>query len=233
DQLVEVGTGSSVSVVLIAGATGVQPLYITEDVSPLATGKARLTVIHANPGLIRVDVEEIARGLTLKRNLGAGDYVGPFDLRSGEAALQLVDTEFPDQIVVPASPISLTSNVNYLVVFVPGIDSTGSDFATDALVFQNATRMTVSDTPVRFINAAPNAGPLTIDYQGISGFVSNLQVGTSTVPLPVSLQRANIVIRNREGVQIGRMQLDPWGEELRRAERLVVISDLPEEAINR
>ncbi|MBZ0299830.1 MAG: DUF4397 domain-containing protein [Anaerolineae bacterium] len=232
DQLVEVPQGSSITVALVGFDVNPKALIIPEDTSPLASGTSRVAIVHANSNLFRVDVVESLQQVTVVHDLGVGESAGPFDVPSGLWSLQLVDTNVPSQVVAAADPIYLDTNLNYLIVMVRGTNFGRSDFDTDMLVFPGTTRLTPGDVPVRFVNASPNAGPLSITVQGIS-LVSNLKVGEATLPLPVSRQGGEMLVFGADGMRVLKGNFPEALGGSANAERIIFISDLPEEQINR
>jgi hypothetical protein len=230
DILVDVPVGSSFTVALVDLSGRPEGLIIPENMAPLATGEARVTLVQANPNLIRVDAQEPLRDVVLARNMQPGSIVGAFDVKSGNMALQLLDTEFPDQILVTLSGLPLNTNTHYLLILVPGLDFRRLNFATEMLVFASGTRLTPADTPVRFVNAAPKAGPITILYQG-NFIVTGLGVGEMTVPLPVSRQQGSLTVLNASDQGLLTIPLGDWTRP--HDEKIIVISDLPEALINR
>lgn len=232
DQLIEVPRGSSITSILVDLMGTPELLLVTEDVSPLQTGHSRLTLVQANPDLIRVNIQDVIREMTLVYDQEAGEISGPFDLLAGDMALQFVDASFPDQVVIPPNSLKLETNVNHLVVVIPSLDPPTENFASDILVFQSGTQITLPDVPMRFVNAAPAAGPLTIRFQGVE-LVRELPVGEITVALPVSQNLGRLVVLDSNNAPILQQVLDVSDESESRNERIVLISDLPEEEIDR
>src|SRR5690606_31700619 len=197
NQLVEVPAGGSITLVLADIGNGPEVIVVQEDISALATGQSRLTFVHASAGLIRVDVLESVREVVFGRNLGVGEMIGPFDIPSGSLALSLNDTENPDQTLVAPVSFEFISNATYLVVAAPGSEFGQDAFSTEMLVFQGATRITATDTPVRFVNASPAAGRISIFVDDVL-VARNLGVGEATIPLPLSRQSSVIRVVNSE-----------------------------------
>ncbi len=232
DQLVTVPEGGSVSVILMDTDEGQIALVVEEDLSSLSTGQSRVSFAHAHPDLIRVDVVDAERQLSLVQDIGWGEWVGPFDLNNGQLIVELADTDFPDQILVPPVSASLDSHVNYLLVLMPGLDYLRTTFSTEMLVIPTGTRMTQTDIPLRIVNAAPNIGPFNVRFQQ-SFRVTGLPVGEMTVPLPFSNEGGELLIIDMNERVVGRLQMPDWRDGANaRTEKIMLVVDLPPEDID-
>lgn len=233
DQRIEVPEGSSITVAVAEydGDTSAPEAWVFhEDISPLETGQARLTIAHMNPGLLRFDVQNVDDGLVIGRNMDVGQHRGPFDLPVGNLTLEFYDSEIPTQVLLPSTTVAMENYTNYLVMLIPGSSAATQAFSTQVLVVPGMTRLTPADVPVRFVNAAPNIGPISIEYQGIE-LVRSLGVGEVTLPLPVSQQGGDLRVLNLEDRTMATLVL-PVEQERATLDRLMVISDLGEEAVN-
>lgn len=192
-RVIDVGQGASVSV-LLSNLDEVTPslIPIRDEMAPLATGYTRLNVVQANPFLLRSNV--IATGLpgALAFNMAPGDIPGPFDIPVGTYSLSLYDADSPDQLITGFSGLALNSFTSYLLVFVAAANPADVLRTTDYLVFAGSTSRPAGDVGVHFVNAAVNAGPLTIGLDD-NVIVNSLGVGESTLALPVSQQGATLI----------------------------------------
>ena len=223
DQLVPVQRGSSISFVITEMDGEVTGLVVHEDLAPMATGKARVAVLQANQDLLRVDLVDDLNGLTIVTNLAPGELAGPFDVDTGTLELALLDTELPDAALSFTDSIQLDSHVNYLVVFVP--QEEGSNFSSDMLVFESATKLNNTDIPVRFVNAAPNSGPISIMVNN-QPLVTRLEVGEATIPLPLAMQGVSLDVSGQTEGSVLSATLGPWSAGQNQSERIFIISDL-------
>ena len=225
NELVNVPQGHVISLVVTDPGTGPSLTVIDEDTSPLSSGQTRLTFVQADPELLRVNLFDDVREITLLHDFEAGQIGGPFDLPAGNLALALADAELTDQVLSRMGTIRLDSHVNQLVVFVPADDITA--FEPEMLVFSTGTQINPVDRPVRLINAAQAAGPIDIDIGG-NPLVVGLAVGDATVPLPMPRQGANFTVRNSDGLELyaGLVELEDATDN--QAEWLVLVSDAAE-----
>jgi hypothetical protein len=230
DELVAAPPGSSITVVLTNLGEGPTTLIVNEDIAPLRAGKARLTLVQAHPGLVRLNVVESSSELVLVRNMDLGDIVGPFDFDQGRLVLDFADAQTPEQLLLPPTSVQLDPHINYLVILMPGLDFQTADFSTQILTVQGSTRLTATDVPVRFVNAAPNVGPISIMFQDAAR-VTSLPVGEMTVPIPFSRQGGRIIVFGADGNSVFSQELAPWNITTG-TERILLIGDLPPEAIN-
>src|SRR5690606_13504319 len=102
-------------------------------------------------------------------------------------------------------------------------------FSTEMLVFQGATRITATDTPVRFVNASPAAGRISIFVDDVL-VARNLGVGEATIPLPLSRQSSVIRVVNSENRPLMSSNFRAALEQQPTAEKIIAFSDLPVDA---
>lgn len=231
DQLVNIPQGSSLSIILANLGTGPQAYPILEDVAPLPSGQSRLMMFQANPDLIRFDLSDQTQNITLLRDFDIGDVGGPFDLPSGLLSPSLVDSAQPDLRLTFNEAFTLATNVSYLAIFVPQAEDATS-LGSDLLLFESATRMNPSDIPVRFINAAPAVGAVSINVNGFR-LVNNLPVGEVTVPLPVADLNVALSVSDINGSTVLSNQslIDDETVDTQFGEKLIVIYDRTEDEI--
>lgn len=225
NQLVSVPQGHTISVVLADLGDGPTLISVDEDSSSLPSGKARVTFLQADSNLLRVNIFEETRKITLLHDFEAGDIGGPFDLSAGNLRLSLADAEMTDQILSQLGAIQLDSHIDHLVIFVPGEQDTA--FAPDMLVFRTGTQINPSDRAVRLINAAQAAGPIDVEVDG-NLLVTGLAVGDATVPLPMSRQGATLTVQDRNGEALFQGPVGPQATSDDLAEWLLLIADAPQ-----
>jgi hypothetical protein len=225
-RTIDVPAGGSVSVLVTSLNDDLILLPVLEDSAPLATGETRLNIVHANPLLLRVDLVVPGAGFTLANDMDIGDAPGPFDLPAGALPLQILDADNPELLLANLVPLPLDSRVSYLMVLIPpGRDEAGAS-VTDYLLFAGSTSHTASDTSVRFVNTAINAGPLTLVVDD-ELLVTQLEVGEATVPLPLSTLGSRLYVRNLAGREILSQQLGPWPGAENRLNKIILLTDAP------
>lgn len=201
-SVVTVGPGASVSVVLTdLGLLTPSLVAVRDETVPLATGFTRLTVLQGNPFLLRANVVMPGLSGALAFNMNIGDQAGPFDVPAGSYGMSLYDADSPDQLITTLSGIGLNNFVNYLLVLVPAADPVFRGDTTEYLLFPGSAGRAPSDVALHIINAAPNAGPLTIGIDDIV-LVSSLPVGQQTVALPLSRRGGTLLITDAAGVDL-------------------------------
>lgn len=223
-RVIDVPPGRSVSVVIADYGQGVVMTPIMDDASPLASGSARLTLLQANPLLLRSNllIPDMERALTYE--LANGQQAGPFDLPASTYSIMLYDSDNPDLIVDSIPAINLDSRVNYLAVFVPVSETADALDATDVLIFSSSTGRTRTDVPLRFINAASNAGTVSIlvDDQPQIAF---LDVGKTSVAVPVSTLGSTMTVFNAAGERLFTGPLGGWTGDEATTDKMVLLSD--------
>ena len=223
-SVVDVGAGASVSVVLAdMGQLTPSLVVVREDITPLRTRYARLTVLQANSTLLRFNALVPGLAGALAYNMAFGDQIGPFDVPAGSYTVNMYDADIPDQLITSLSGLRLNNYVNHLLVLVPAADSLGPQEATDYLLFSGSTARTPADVAVTFINAAPSVGTVRIVVDD-SVLVSSLPVGHHTVALPLSRQGGVVLIEDLAGENLYLNGLGPFDTP---DDRIVVIMDPP------
>ena len=224
---VDVPRGGSLTVVLADLGEGLELIPITEDSGPLASGQTRLHILQADATLLRSNLIAPNLQAALAMNMDIGDTPGPFDLPAGELPLQLFDADNPEQMLTTLSSLSLDSRVNYLLIFLPAERTTGQQsLLTDFLLLKGSTNRISTDTALRFVNAASDAGPISIllDREQL---VSRLEVGDTTVSLPASTRGGTLVIQNAGGAELYEDVLGPWSGEQAGQDKIILITDAP------
>lgn len=219
--VVDVPPGGSVSVVIANMWLGPELISIHEEVTPLASGQTRLNVLHANTALLRSNLLVPGADYVLAEDVGPGDSPGPFDLPSGVLPVWLYDAEAPAQLIVALEPLQLDTHVNYLLVLVPAEDPLD---ITGFLLFRGSTQPTAGDTGMRFMNAAINAGALSVFIDG-ELVAQNLAVGQRTVTLPFSRLGGNLRIENSEGDWVYNRPFGPWEPDQNDLNKIVLLRD--------
>ncbi len=226
-QTIDVPRGGSLTIALVDLGDGLTLVPMLEDISPLATGETRLNILHANPNLLRSNVITSDTGTTLVNDLGIGAIPGPFDLPAGQFSLQLFDAETPEQLLINLQPFTLDPHVNNLLVFIPPVDDDQGTVVTDYLIFSGSVSLTQSETGVRFVNAAIGAGPLQV-FVNDQIIVNDLQVGQSTVTLPVSRLGNTLTLYNPAGIEVYSDTLGPWETEAESENpKIILLTDAP------
>ena len=221
-SVVDVGAGASVSLVLAdMGQLRPSLVVVREDITPLRTRYARLTVLQANSTLLRFNALVPGLDGALAYNMAFGDQIGPFDVPAGSYTVNMYDADIPDQLIASLSGLRLDSYVNHLLVLVPAVDAPGQQEATDYLLFSGSAARAPGDVAVTFVNAAPGVGTVRIVVDD-SVLVGSLPVGGRTVALPLSRQGGIVLIEDAAGEDL---YLDGLGPFDTPDDRIVVIMD--------
>lgn len=94
-----------------------------EDFSPLDTGLARISVVHALPGESAVNVQ-FADGTVLLSLLGypgsqgENDGIAHFELLSDTYALQIVAADDPERVLVDFGEVSIVNGFHYFIALI-------------------------------------------------------------------------------------------------------------------
>ncbi len=215
--VVEVPPGGSVSLLLLEpGAL----IPIVENAQPVPSGRARLTIVQANPLLLPANVllPDIQRALVY--NLRLNDIVGPLDVPAGSHLVDLYDAEKPEQLITSLrANLTLANRLEYVLVLLPspivGI--------TEHLLFSGAPRGLPTDTFIRFVNAAPQAGEFALLLDDQTQF-DLLPVGM-TEAIPVSTLGVRVTALARNGRRLMDVPLGPWDTPaVQRASKIVLLT---------
>ncbi len=179
-QVVAVPAGGSVSVLVADFGSGVTLRPVYEDVSALSMNASRLTVVQANPRLLRADLllPEVQR--TLAFALDVNEQAGPIDLPSRDYRIEFYDSTAPGELLTILNKLHLDSQVNYLLVLLP--PPPNATTLTDYVLFEGSAPRVNGDVGVRFVNAASQ--PLSVQWGG-QVQLTRLDVGSLSVPLPL------------------------------------------------
>jgi hypothetical protein len=222
-NVVEVAPGGVVTVALVNQGKGLELVPLVEDPAPLEAGSARLTVLNANNVLLPVNLLLPRVERAVAYNFEAADLAGPFDLPSGRYIIDLYDADEPEQQVQPLPEIELTNRVSYILVLIP--PATTLDNQTSSLLFSGATRLITTDLNARFINAAPNTGPVSVAIDGVSQLTA-FDVGAISPVLPLSSLGPRMLINTLQGQQIFLGNIGPWTTpEEQTSDKLVILFD--------
>ncbi len=221
-QTVNLSPGGSMSLVIADVGQGLTLVPVTEDATPLASGMSRITLLHANPALLELNVLLPDTRRVLAVNLQSAGVAGPVDLPRDNYLLQLYDSFTPELLLTEISGLNLTGQVNHLLVFVPA--SPDSLALTDYLLFTGSTDLIETDVNVRFINAASEVGSLSFSWEDRVQ-IPRLAVGAASVAVPLSGLGTVVEVNNLQGNEVGEIQLGPWTTAGERTDKLVVILD--------
>lgn len=215
--VVEVPPGGSVSLLLLEpGAL----IPIVENAQPVPSGRARLTIVQANPLLLPANVllPDIQRALVY--NLRLNDIVGPLDVPAGNHLVDLYDAEKPEQLITSLrANLALANRLEYVLVLLPS-KIVG---VTEHLLFSGAPRGLPTDTFVRFVNAAPQAGEFALLLDDQMQF-NPLPVGM-TEAIPVSTLGVQAAALAGNGRWLMDVPLGPWDTPaVQRASKIVLLT---------
>ncbi len=225
-RVVEIPDGGGVSVVLADLGDGPTLLPVVEDVTPLDTGYARVTVVQANPLMLRSNLEVPSLQRALAYNLSLGQIAGPFDIPSGEYQLGIYDADNPSLLLETINPYGFNNRLNYLLVFYPPVQDNDNPDTIAYQIFDGSTSRTSTDIAAYFVNAASAAGPLTIKLDG-QVQVNALSVGDILGPVPVSKLGNSIIVEGQDGRAAYSDEVPLWSAEDRETDKIIILFDRP------
>ncbi len=210
--VVNVAAGGVVSVLALDLGEGMELYPVPEDVSPLAVGASRLTIVQANPGLQAVNIDAPNKRLRLASNLKIGDIIGPLEVPAGELTIDLNRVSAINVNTIASLPFDLTGQVSHILILLPPA-SQATGLVTTALLQTGLTGRIKSDIGIRIVNALPNIGNLQL----IVGqtVVNNLAVGniSPSIPIPVLGTSLILVAQSENTNNIGSNLLGPYTKE--------------------
>ncbi len=168
-------------------------LEVREDTSPLAVNTSRLTIVHANPVLLPSDLVAPEQQRILGTRLQAGNVVGALDLPSGDYAIDFLDSDRPEQVILSLPPLELIAQVNYLLLLLPPANA--QEGLTSYELLRGVTRRVENDVTVRVVNALALAPSLRVSIDGRVVF-ENLPQGAISDPIPLSRFGARFWLTN-------------------------------------
>ncbi|MCX9079588.1 MAG: hypothetical protein OIN84_16610, partial [Candidatus Methanoperedens sp.] len=199
-------------------------LPVPEDVTPLDTGYARVTVVQANRRMLRSNLAISQLERALAYDLDIGEIAGPFDIPSGQYPLAIYDAENPSLLLDMISPYGFNNRLNYLLIFFPPPPD-DDNFETIAYqIFDGGTSRTQTDVAAYFVNAASTAGPLTIMLDGQEQ-VRGLGVGSVLGPVPVSRLGNSVVVEDQNGDDVYTADAPLWGMGDSETDKIIILFD--------
>jgi Domain of unknown function (DUF4397) len=224
NRVIEVPDGGGVTVVLGDFGEGPALLPVPEDVTPLDTGYARVTVVQANRRMLRSNlaISELQRALVY--DLEVGEIAGPFDIPSGEYPVAIYDADNPSLLLDLINPYGFNNRLNYLLVFFPPPPD-NDNFETIAYqIFDGGTSRTPTDLAAYFVNAASTTGSLTVLLDG-QVQVRALGVGSVLGPVPVSKLGNSIVVEDQNGRETYTADAPLWGMGDSETDKIIILFD--------
>lgn len=224
NRVIEVPNGGGVSVIFGDFGAGLALLPVIEDMTPLDTGYARVTVVQANPRMLRsnLSISQLQRALVY--NLGLGEIAGPFDIPTGEYPIGIYDADNPSLLLQMTGSHDFNNRLNYLLVFYPPPPDSDSLEIIDYQIFEGGTARTPTDIAAYFVNAASSAGPLTVILDG-QVQVRALNVGDVLGPVPVSQLGNKIVVEDQRGQGAYTDDVPLWGMGDSATDKIIILFD--------
>lgn len=224
NRVIEVPNGGSVSVVLGDLGNGLTMIPVGEDLTPLETGYARVTVVQVNGRMLRSNLVISQLKRTLASDLEASEVAGPFDIPAGEYPIEIYDAENPSLLLETIRPYGFNSRLNYLLVFFPPPSDDSSFVTTGYRIFDGSTGRTPTDIGVHFVNAASAAGPLTIRLDGQLQ-IRSLNVGETLGPVLVPNQGTRLVVESLDGRQVYTSTQPLWDMGSSETDKIIILFD--------
>lgn len=231
-QTIAASPGSATAVIirneLVAeGDVRLSLLPLQEDVSPLASGRSRLTVVHSNPDLLPVNAIMSDKQQALSYDFTVGTVVGPIDVDAGSYIIDLFDTQFTDQYIASLPTIELTSFRNYIMVLSPYRGE--QSLVTATWLFSGNTRLNRGEIFTRFIHGASNVGPIGVNLNQQT-VIASLLPGQMSEPIPVSASGNLLTMTNNQNADLGLgcdgETFGPWtSESEQQSDKLVLITN--------
>ncbi|MEO8607718.1 MAG: DUF4397 domain-containing protein [Chloroflexota bacterium] len=223
NNVVDIPPGVTLSLVMVDLGTGLQLLPVSEDLSPISSGLSRVTVIQANPELLPVNLLFTDDKRALASNLTSGDVLGPMEIPSKSYLLDGFNADETGQLLFTLPRLNLVSRLNYILVMIPFRGQ--EQRLTDGLVFSGNTRLIDEDLNARFVNFAPNSGPLTVSVDGQAIF-TNMPVGAISAAIPLSATGSNLTVADANGRYLYYGLLGPWtADNERKSDKIVLLGD--------
>jgi hypothetical protein len=223
NDVVDIPPGVTLSLVMVDMGTGLQLLPVTEDLSPVSSGLARVTVIQANPELLPVNLILTDEKRALANKLVSGDVIGPMEIPSKDYLLDGFNADESGQLLFSLPRLKLVSRLNYILVLVPFRGQ--EQRLTDSLVFSGNTRLIDDDLNARFIDFAPDSGPLTVSVDG-QIIYDSMTVGAISDPIPVSATGSNLAIADTNGSYLYYGLIGPWtADNERKSDKIILLGD--------
>jgi hypothetical protein len=223
NNVVDIPPGVTLSLVLVDLGTGLELLPVSEDLSPVSSGLARVTVIQANPELLPVNLLFTDEKRALANNLTTGTILGPMEVPSNSYLLDGFNADEAGQLLFTLPRLNLVSRLNYILVLVPFRGQ--EQRLTDSLLFSGNTRLIDDDLNARFINFAPDSGPLTVQVDGQTIY-ANMPVGAISDAIPVSALGSNLTVADANGGYLYFGLLGPWtADNERRSDKIILLGD--------
>ena len=224
-NVVDIPVGTVMSFLAVDLGNGLTLMPIPEDISPISSGMARLTIVQANAELFPVDMLLSNLRRSLAYNFSVGQIVGPMEVPGSTYSIDLYETDNTNNSVQELTNIGLAARLNYILVLAP-FRGVGQDF-TDTLLFSGTTRLLSTDVAARFINVATRAGALTLQV-GADTLFTDLPIGSISDPVPISTLGSDLQITNSNDEIISTDVLGPWQSDGEvNADKIFMLSDNP------
>jgi hypothetical protein len=223
NNVVDIPPGVTLSLVMADLGTGLQLLSVSEDLSPVSSGSARVTVIQANPELLPVNLLLTDEKRTLANNISTGDVLGPMEIPSKSYLLDGFNADETGQLLFTLPRLNLVSRLNYILVLVPFRGQ--EQRLTDSFLFSGNTRLIDDDLNARFVNFAPDSSPLTVSVDGQTIY-ADMPVGAISDAIPVSALGSNLAIADANGKYLYYGLLGPWtADNERKSDKVILLGD--------
>jgi len=223
NSVIDVPPGVTLSLVLVDQGRGLELLPVTENLSPIASGFSRLTLIQANPELLPVDLLLTDDKRALATNLNSGQVLGPVEVPSKGYLIDGFEAGQPGQVLFTLPRMNLVSRLNYILVLTPFRGQ--EQRLTDSVMFSGNTRLIDTDLNARFVNFAPDGGPLVVNVDGNNVF-TNMPVGAISDPIPVAASGSNLAVSDSEGRALYNGLLGPWtADDEQKSDKIILLGD--------
>jgi hypothetical protein len=222
--VVDVPAGGIVTVLVIPSERGIGLLPIVENPAPLATGKARLTIVQTNSIFPSLDFMAPTLRVMLVNNLVNGEIAGPYDLPAGEYPFDLYDNVREGQVIANLLPVTLLSQSSYILVLLPS--SNAAEQLTEVKLLSGFTRSLDTDVRVRFVNALETASSIQAEVDGQLK-LSQLAYGAISDPVAASSLGAKLTLSSADQQILfeGGLSAFPADD---RSDRLIIVSENPQ-----
>jgi len=223
NNVVDVPPAVTLSLVMIDEGAGLELRPVYEDLSPVSSGTARVTILQANPELLAVDLLLTEEKRALADDLNPTDLIGPIEIVSGSYLIDGYDSTQSGQLLFTLPRLTFVSRLNYTLVLLPFRGQ--EQRLTNALLFSGNTRLIENDLNARFVNFAPDAGPLTISIDGLP-IATGMSAGAISDAIPLSATGSNLAVADAAGRFLYTGLLGPWTtDNERKSDKIILLND--------
>jgi hypothetical protein len=221
---VEIAPGSSMTLLLIndEGESGARFFELSDDILPLNSGTARLSIVNAHPRLIPTNLLLTSQRRSFAYNFRYGDLIGPMDVPLGNYPLEFFDSQNPEQLLTVLDDVNIRGTLNYVMVITPPNNRLS---LLSYFLFEGSTIPPQDEALASFVNASPSFGgvDLALDGQPVYG---NLETGEVTTQLPIPNNGVKFDIDADRKLYEG--SLGPWTGQESELDKIVLMVERQE-----